>query len=286
MAEEGRVPGVPPADRGRTDALPTPLSGCVITFQEEEHIADCVRSLLACCDEVVVLDSGSTDRTRALAAALGARVECNTPFPGHREQKQRAAELAAHDWVLSLDADERVTPALAARILELRRSGLVGPAYSVPRRNHYLGRVVRGGIFVPDRKVRLFDRRVARWGGRNPHDKVLVAPDQGEPIALPEPIDHFSYRDLRDHLRTIDRFTAIAARELRAEGRRFAWRDLLLRPSWVFGKSLLFKLGLRDGWRGVLIAAMAFWYDWLKYWRLRREWQRRPAGTGGTEGTA
>src|SRR5690606_6623304 len=262
----------------------TAVSGCVIAFQEEEHIAACVRSLLSCCDEVVVVDSGSTDRTREIAAEQGARVIVHAPFPGHREQKQYAVECAAHDWVLSLDADERVTPELAERIRALKHEGLVPPGYEMPRRNHYLGRVVRGGIFVPDRKVRLFDRRVAHWGGRNPHDKVVLP---APPHRLSEPIEHFSYRDLRDHLRTIDRFTAIAARELRAEGRRFSWLDLALRPSAVFLKSLFLKLGVRDGWRGVLIAAMAFWYDWLKYWRLRREWRRPPpAAAPGAEGVA
>ncbi len=252
---------------------PAAISGCIIAYQEQEHIAACVQSLRACCDEVLVVDSGSSDRTRELATAAGARVVVNAPFPGHVEQKQLAAELAAHDWVLSVDADERVTPELAARILRLKASGLILPAYEMPRRNHYLGRVVRGGIFVPDRKVRLFHRAHARWGGRNPHDKVIVAAAAGAPVRLDEPLEHFSYRDLRDHLSTIDKFTAIAARSLCAEGRRFRWRDLLLRPPAVFLKSLILKLGVRDGWRGVLIAAMAFYYDWLKYWRLRGEWR-------------
>lgn len=255
--------------------MPVAVSGCVIAYQEAEHIEACVRSLQQCCEEVLVVDSGSTDGTRELAERAGARVVLNAPFPGHRQQKQLAAELAAHDWVLSIDADERVTPELAARVRELKAQGLRRPAYEMPRRNHYLGRVVRGGIFVPDRKVRLFDRGCARWGGRNPHDKVVLDGD-ASPHRLDEPIEHFSYRDLRDHLRTIDKFTAIAARELRAEGRRFRWLDLLLRPPSVFLKSLVLKLGVRDGWRGVLIAAMAFYYDWLKYWRLRRAWRAAP----------
>lgn len=259
--------------------MATKVSGCVIAFQEERHIDACVRSLQACCDEVVVVDSGSTDRTRELAAAAGARVLVNAPFPGHREQKQIAADAAAHDWILGLDADERVSPELARRIADLKTQGLQPPAYEMPRRNRYLGRVLRGGIFVPDRKVRLFDRRAARWGGRNPHDKVIVEQGHGKPLRLSEPIEHDSYEDLHDHLRTIDRFTAIAARSLRDEGRRFSWFDQLLRPVAVFWKSLFLKLGLRDGWRGVLVAAMAFWYDWLKYWRLRAEWKRRPEGT-------
>ena len=131
------------------------------------------------------------------------------------------------------------------------------------------GRVVRGGLFWPDRKVRLFDRQLARWGGMNPHDRVEI---QGgaKPARLDEPIDHLSYRDFRHHLRTIDSFTKIAARTLRAKGRRSNPFDLLIRPVAVFVKSLVLKRGFRDGWRGLLIALMAAYTDWLKYWRLFR----------------
>jgi hypothetical protein len=128
---------------------------------------------------------------------------------------------------------------------------------------------VRGGLFWPDRKIRLFDRRRARWGGTNPHDRVEVAPG-GDVVRLDEPIEHLSYRDFRHHLRTIDSFTAIAARAMAAEGRRANPFDLLLRPPSVFVKSLLLKRGFRDGYRGVVIAAMAAYTDWLKYWRLFR----------------
>ncbi len=248
---------------------PTPISGCVIAHQEEDRIADCVRSL-AFCSEVVVVDSGSGDRTREVAVASGARVSINAPFPGHREQKQHAVDLAANDWVLCLDADERVTPELRARLEDLRRGGLRGAAYEMPRRNHYLGRVVRSGLFWPDRKVRLFDRRRARWGGTNPHDRVEVAAG-GEVARLEEPIEHLSYRSLAHHLRGIDTYARIAAAALYAEGRRASWLDLAVRPPAVAFKSLVLKRGFLDGWRGVVISAMAGYYDWLKYWRLRRE---------------
>jgi glycosyltransferase involved in cell wall biosynthesis len=249
----------------------TPISACVIAFQEEDRIGDCVRSLQFC-DEVLVVDSGSTDCTPAIAAELGAKVLVHAPFPGHRQQKQWAVEQARHDWVLCLDADERVTPVLRERLVGLAQAGLEGHAYEMPRRNHYLGRAIRRGLYWPDRKVRLFDRRHARWGGTNPHDRVEV--DGGAVVALAEPIEHLSYRDLRHHLRTIDSFTAIAARELKREGRRASWFDHLVRPPAVFVKSLVVKRGFLDGWRGLLIAALAAWYDWLKYWRLRKEWRR------------
>lgn len=254
---------------------PTPISGCVISYQEADRIADCVRSL-AFCDEVVVVDSGSTDGTLELAAQLGARVVTNTPFPGHREQKQFAIEQASHRWVFCLDADERATPALQRRVRELAAAGLQGAAYEMPRQNHYLGRIVRAGLFWPDRKVRLFDRGQARWGGTNPHDRVEVAEGVGVQL-LAEAIEHLSYRDFRHHLRTVDSFTAIAARALCAEGRRTNPFDLLVRPPAVFVKSLLLKRGFLDGWRGWVIAAMAAYTDWKKYWRLL--WLPRPRRT-------
>ncbi len=262
---------MPSSEPGAAPAL-TPVSGCVISYREADRIEDCVRSL-GWCQEVLVVDSGSDDGTVERAQALGARVLTNVPFPGHREQKQFAVDRAEHDWVFSLDADERVTDELRAQLVDLQANGLEGAAYEMPRRNHYLGRVLRRGLFWPDRKVRLFDRRHARWGGTNPHDKVIVDPG-GHVTRLEAPIEHLSYRDFAQHLRVIDSFTATAAKALYEQGRRASWLDLLFRPPAVFFKSLVLKRGFMDGWRGVLISCMAAYYDWLKYWRLRVEWRR------------
>lgn len=246
-----------------------PISACVISFNEADRIEDCVRSL-AFCDEILVVDSDSSDATREIAESAGADVRVNAPFPGHREQKQIAVDLARHDWVLCLDADERVTDELRLEIEAARDAGFDAVGYEMPRRNHYLGRVVKRGLFWPDRKLRLFDRRHGRWAGTNPHDRVELA-DGVRPERLRGAIEHLSYRDFRHHLATIDSFTRIAARAARAEGRRASWIDLLVRPPAVFVKSLVLKRGFLDGWRGFLIAAMAFRYDWLKYWRMMRE---------------
>jgi glycosyltransferase involved in cell wall biosynthesis len=254
---------------------PLPISGCVIAFEEADRVAACVAGLRRLCADVVVVDNGSRDDTRALVLRGGARLAVRQPFAGHVGQKQLAVDLAKFDWVLCLDADERVTPELDVAIRALFAGGEPeASAYSMPRRNHYLGRIVRRGLFWPDRKLRLFDRRLGRWGGVNPHDRVEMDPGIAT-VQLPEraAIEHLSYRDFRHHLRTIDSFTAIAARELRARGRRFSWLDLAVRPPAVAVKSLLLKRGFLDGWRGFLIAAMAFYYDWLKYWRLRAAWR-------------
>lgn len=246
-----------------------PITGCVIAFQEADRIADCVASL-SFCDEILVIDSQSTDATRELAEAAGATVEINHPFPGHREQKQHAVDRAKHDWVLCLDADERVMDGLREAITELWRTG--GPtvdAFEILRLNHYLGRITRHGMFGPEKKIRLFDRRRARWGGTNPHDRVEVAAD-ARVARWKHAIEHLSYRDFAHHKKTIDSFTRIAAAAMHAEGRRANPFDLVVRPLAAFLKSLVIKVGFLDGWRGLVIAWMAGYYDALKYWRLWR----------------
>ena len=244
-----------------------PLSGCVISFNEEEHLEDCLRSL-DFCDEVVVLDSGSTDRTLEIAERMGARVEVNRPFPGHIEQKNLALSLAGHDWVLCLDCDERVSPKLREEIQDRRRKGFSGAAaYSMPRLNWYLGRPIRHGAFWPDRKIRLFDKRRGRWGGVNPHDRVEV---EGPVEKLQGVIEHFPYKDLGEHLRTIREFTAIAAEALKREGRKATMADVWVRPPAFFLKSFFLKMGFLDGWRGLLIAAFGARYTHLKWKRLAR----------------
>ena len=254
---------------------PTPLSVCVLTFQEADRIEDCLRSL-DFCDQVVVVDSGSSDGTRELAQSLGAEVVVRAPFPGFRAQREEALRLARHDWVLLLDADERVSPELRERLLALKRSGFDAQGYAIPRRNHYLGRVVRRGLWWPDLKLRLVDRRRAIVGGVDPHDRVELL-DGVRPRVLDEPLIHLNYRSFRHHLRTIDRYTAASARALIARGRRATLLDLLVRPPAVLFKSLVLKRGVLDGWRGLLIGVMAAWYDLLKYWRMLR-YQRHGGG--------
>jgi len=247
------------------------ISACVITFQEEDRIGRCLEGL-GFCDEVLVLDSGSTDRTVEIAKGLGARVERQVPFLGHRAQKQRAVDLACHDWILSLDADECLSAELGEELRALRGGeGFALPAaYAMPRKNRYLGRWMRHGKFWPDTKIRLFDRQRAGWGGTDPHDRVELKPGAvGGVRTLRSPILHDSYRDFSEHRRTVERFTEIAAQALWEEGRRAGIWD-----PWAHGASAFFsaffgKMGVLDGWRGGLASWMAGRYGYLKYKKLR-----------------
>ena len=151
------------------------LSACVIAKDEADRIGDCLGSL-AFCDELIVVDSHSSDATRALAAARGARV-IERDWPGHVAQKEFAIRAARHDWVLCIDADERVSPELAAEIVRLRDASFPGPpGWRLPRLSEYLGRWIRHGTWYPDPQLRLFDRRRGRWGGRDPHDREVHSP--------------------------------------------------------------------------------------------------------------
>ena len=225
-----------------------PLSACVIAFNEAHNIEACLESLSFCAERLVI-DSHSTDETPALARALGATVIARD-WPGHIDQKNFAIEQATHEWVLCIDADERVTPALRARLEELFADPeAMAEGYTLNRRNIYLGAWVRGGGYYPDRKLRLFRRGRGRWAGVNPHDHVFLEPP-GRVVNLGLDIEHYTYRGISDHLKTIDYFSTIAAREKLSRGRGGLVRNLLFAAPWKFFKMLVLQGGLRDGWRG------------------------------------
>lgn len=245
----------------------TPISACVITRDEGDRIAACLGSL-AWCDEIVVVDSHSSDDTRERAAACGARVIARD-WPGFAAQKEFAVRAAAHDWVLVVDADERVSDALRAEI-EGRRAGGLGAmaGWSVPRCSRYLGRWIRHGTWYPDRSVRLFDRRRGRFAAKatyDLHERVVLDGPTGH---LRADLLHDPYRSLSDHLQTIDRYTTIMAEGLRARGRRARVSDLVVHPAWRFVQFYLLKAGFLDGWRGLLLAYLAAHYVRLRYAKL------------------
>lgn len=247
---------------------PVPISACVIAKNEADRIGPCLESL-SFCDEIVVLDSGSTDGTQDLCRAAGARV-VETDWPGWVKQKNRAAEAATHDWVLSLDADERVDSILRASIEALRRGRLGSPgtpwAYEVKRKVWYLGRWIRHGGWYPEWRARLFHRGHARWGGVDPHDRIEA---EGKTARIQEgDLEHYTYRSMEDHLRQIILFTGEGAAQMHARGRRASWLDLWFRPLWRFVHVYVIRLGFLDGRAGYVVARLGAYFTFLKYARL------------------
>lgn len=227
-----------------------PLTVTIIAKNEADRIGAAIASA-AVADEVLVVESGSSDDTAAVARAAGARV-VQTDWPGHAAQKQRAAELARHDWIFSLDADERIDPVLAA---ELGRLSLDGPPWGrrVRRRTWWQGAEIRHGAWAPDRPLRLFHRGHGRHRGPDPHDAVTVEGAVGE---LGGSILHHPFRDIAEHLATIASYASIFVAESRRAGREAGWLDLLLRPPAHLVKALLLRQGLRDGVRGLCLAGL------------------------------
>jgi len=246
------------------------LSVTIITRDEEADIADAIASV-AWADEILIVDSHSTDRTVEVARQAEARVIVIVrDWPGYSEQKNYAASQAANDWILSIDADERVTPELARELRKTLESP-VQAAYEVPRLTWHLGRWIRGTDWYPDYQTRLYDRRAAQWTGRYVHESVAVAGSRGR---LNGDLQHFAYRDIDDHLETIDRYTSLAARQMYEDGRRTSLPALLLHGPLAFLRNYVAKGGFRLGAAGAIVSAMNAYYVFLKYAKL---WQLQAA---------
>jgi glycosyltransferase involved in cell wall biosynthesis len=240
------------------------ITATIITLNEERNIARAIESL-RCCDQIVVLDSGSIDRTAELAANLGAVVVENS-WRGYASQKNRAAEQAENDWILSLDADEALSEALEAEIWTLKKRGPDCEAYTMPRLAKYMGRWILHGGWYPDRKVRLYNRNKARWVGDFVHESVKV---DGRIGHLESNLLHFTCDSLSEHLKTLDRYTTLAAEELVSRKEKIGLSRLIADPAWTFVKSYVIQRGFLDGMEGLTIAHMAALYTYLKYAKAR-----------------
>jgi len=245
------------------------LSVTIITRNEAADIGAALDSV-AWADEIVVVDSESTDDTVAIARRHNVRVVVR-PWPGYIAQKNYAASIAAHDWILSLDADERVTPELASEIKAVTAAAAGPAAFRIPRVTFHLGRWIRSTDWYPDYQTRLYDRRVAQWTGQYVHEAVTVRGDTGQ---LRGELQHYAYRDISDHLDTIDRYTTLAARPMFDAGRRTTIFALALHPLFAFLRNYLVRGGIRDGATGLVISRMNAYYVFLKFaklWELQRK---------------
>lgn len=246
--------------------MPPLLSAVLIVHNEEAHLGACLASIREIADEIIVLDDGSTDGTVSIATHTGARV-ATRPFDDFGRQKQAALDMATGTWILSIDADERVTPALAREIAQVIRSQSPADGYWLRRTMIYLGRRLRFGGAGSEWILRLARRERVRFAPLPVHEHLIV---DGRTERLAGALDHIKYRSLREHVDTINRYTDLAARRKHDAGRRFALTHVLRIP-WEMFSRLVLRLGILDGHAGVIHAAMAAFYAFVQYAKLWRE---------------
>lgn len=241
------------------------LSVVIITFNEAARIERCLESVRSVADEIIVLDSGSSDGTLQIAEKWGAKT-FYSPFAGYIEQKNKALTHASNKYVLSLDADEALSPELIESIRKAKAQ-FAFDVYSMNRCTAYCGRFIRHGSWYPDRKTRLFNKEKACWGGINPHDKVIAA-DNCTQQYLRGDILHYSYDTLEEHIVQNNRFSSIAARAYFAKGKRARYWQFLVNPAWAFLHSYVVRRGFLDGFRGYVIARNIAHMTFMKYYKL------------------
>jgi len=240
------------------------ISATIITFNEEHNIMDCISSVLPIADEIIVVDSFSNDKTAEICKSFKEVTFVEHVFKGHVEQKNFAIDQASNKYVLSLDADERLSQGLQEEILTLKSQNDLADAYSMPRLNNHYGKWIKHGGHYPDRKIRLWDRTKGKWGGKNPHDKVVIQSDNIK--HLRNNLLHYTTASIFTHLSQVNKFSEIAAEALIKSGKRpNAYMKVLFDPPFMFFKKYIFQLGFLDGFEGFTIAIISAHSKFLKY---------------------
>ncbi|HAN19921.1 MAG: glycosyl transferase [Bacteroidetes bacterium GWC2_33_15] len=243
------------------------LSAVIITYNEEKKIERCLLSLKSVADEIVVVDSFSTDRTEEICLAHGAKFSKH-PFEGYIEQKNYALTCASNDYILSLDADEALSEELKQSILKVK-SKWKYDGYYFNRFNNYCGQWIHHSNWYPDQKLRLFDRRKGKWGGTNPHDKVVQTHGATKKY-LKGDLLHWVLSTYEDHIDKANKFSTIAAEEAFKKRKRASIITILLHAMWRFVKSYFVRLGILDGYNGFVISSFSSYTVFLKYIKLRQ----------------
>lgn len=246
------------------------LSVVIITKNEEKNLGRCLSSVRDIADEILVVDSCSTDKTEEIAQQFNARFITH-PFQGHVEQKNFALQNATYELILSLDADEAIDPSLQEEIRQIKQ-GQDKKSYQINRLNNYCGKWIKHGSWYPDRRIRLISKGAASWGGRNPHDKLI--PHKGSKVArLKGHILHFTVSNLEEHLNQINYFSSLAAQSKYEARIPYRWWQLAFNPPWRFFKEYIIKLGFLDGFAGLQIAVLSAYSGFLRYAKLRELWK-------------
>lgn len=246
------------------------ISVVIITHNEEDRLEPTLKNVAGIASEIIVVDSFSADETVVIARKYTPHV-FQRKWKNYADQKNYANGKASFPWILSLDADERVSPQLREEILSLKQSEPEASAFSMPRRVYYLGRWIKHTVWHPDRKVRLFRREKARWEGEYVHESLAV---DGEILPLKGPLFHFTYRNIQDHLDRINTFTDLGAQKLYAGGKKCGWLKLSLLPVFGFFKSYFFKAGFLDGFAGFVVSVLHAYSVFLRLAKLKEIWKR------------
>lgn len=243
------------------------LSVVIITFNEERNIGRCIDSVQKIADDIVVVDSFSSDKTEEVCKSKNVRFIPHK-FDGHIEQKNWAITQAMFPFILSLDADEAIDEELKKSILLVKNNWLFD-GYTMNRLTNYCGKWIYHSSWYPDKKLRLWDSTKGKWGGINPHDKYEMQAGSSQ-SQLKGNILHYSYYSIQDHIKQVNTFTDIAAKALLMTGKRFSFVNLFFSPPVKFLKMYLLKLGFLDGFEGYIIAKISAHAAFIKYAKLRQ----------------
>lgn len=255
------------------------ISACIISYNEEKKIEDCLKSLEGLVDEIVLVDSNSTDRTVEIASRYTDRI-FRKAFLGYVAQKNLAVEKASHDWILSLDCDERLSSELQESLRAIKTDLEPYDAYAMHRRTYYVYRWLNH-CWTPDTKVRLFNKHRAKWVGMDVHEKVSVPSKRIK--ALKGDLLHYSFDSISDHVQTLDRFTEIGAMELLKRGKPVSFFSPLTHGFWTFFRMYVLRRGFLDGFAGFAASVLSFMHVFVKYSKViaHRRKQKPERHSGG-----
>jgi len=248
------------------------LSAVIITYNEEEHLDKCLTSLVGIADEIIVVDSFSTDKTEAICKAHKVTF-LQHKFEGYIEQKNYAVNLANHDYILSLDGDEALNEDLKTSILNVKSNWQFDGYYS-NRLNNYCGQWIKHSDWYPDRKLRLFKKGSGEWKGINPHDCYTLKPGIKSGF-LKGDLLHYIYRDYQEHNQKVENFSTIAANSYFKLGKKPSILKIIYRPTWAFFKAYFLRLGFLDGLNGLIICVQTYNVTFLKYIKLYQLWKKK-----------
>ena len=248
------------------------ISAVIITFNEEEHLEKCLASLADVADEIIVVDSFSTDRTKEICKQFNVRF-IEHKFEGYIEQKNYALSTATNDYILSLDGDEALSEELKSSIIKIKQNWTCDGYYS-NRINNYCGQWIKHSDWYPDKKLRLFKKGSGEWKGINPHDSYTLKKNKKEG-KLKGDLLHWIYRDYKEHKQKVDNFSTIAAGAYFKLGIKSSIFKIFFRPTWAFFKAYFLRLGFLDGKNGFRICKQTFRVTYLKYKKLYKHWHRQ-----------